>query len=565
MKALSLILAVFFIFTTAIQPQTDELRKMHSLSGKVGITLEGGATYTRSDFKTAKFDYIGKFWLEYFFPTSNFGAFSIKGFAGLGRLAGEKAPAVIINGIAYTQFKTPIQFAGGGLAYYLEASEEIFPYGFVGASYLHFTPQDGKGNKLPRFKNNKYSPNEYMINGELGVRFLVDPLISVNLGVGLNWLPTDDIDDLPNSLTGGTDKDIFFNGTLGVSFYLGGIEDSDEDGVSDPNDLCPNTPFGVRVDAFGCPIDSDKDGVANYLDECPNTPLGIPVDENGCPVDADEDGVPDYLDICKDTPEGVPVDKRGCPFDTDEDGVPDYRDKCPNTPIGKEVDRWGCVVEPEVTKAPEITKLVLSAGMNFETGKSDLLPGAKRELDKIISVIRENPDTRWRIEGHTDNTGSRQLNMRLSLARANSVLNYLIQNGLDRNRFDIAGLGPDYPVAENNTESGRAMNRRVTIEMITGATDVKVSDNLPSGYNAAAERNVGSMIFFDGRVYCFQVSSWREKFKAEREAEKLRTLGFNSFVLEARIPELDGIWYRVRVGFFDSLSEAKEVRARVLR
>lgn len=60
------------------------------------------------------------------------------------------------------------------------------------------------------------------------------------------------------------------------------LEDSDGDGVYDKKDKCPNTPRGVKVDVFGCPIDSDRDGVANYLDQCPNTPLGASVDLRGC-------------------------------------------------------------------------------------------------------------------------------------------------------------------------------------------------------------------------------------------------------------------------------------------
>jgi OOP family OmpA-OmpF porin len=62
------------------------------------------------------------------------------------------------------------------------------------------------------------------------------------------------------------------------------IIDTDHDGVPDSMDKCPNTPAGVKVDKFGCPVDSDADGVPDYLDKCPNTPKGIHVDKNGCPV-----------------------------------------------------------------------------------------------------------------------------------------------------------------------------------------------------------------------------------------------------------------------------------------
>lgn len=93
-----------------------------------------------------------------------------------------------------------------------------------------------------------------------------------------------------------------------------GVRDSDLDGVPDKDDLCPNTPRGVIVDATGCPVDSDGDGVPDGLDACPNTPAGALVDERGCPLDSDNDGVFDGLDQCPNTPAGVQVDETGCPL-----------------------------------------------------------------------------------------------------------------------------------------------------------------------------------------------------------------------------------------------------------
>jgi hypothetical protein len=94
-----------------------------------------------------------------------------------------------------------------------------------------------------------------------------------------------------------------------------GVRDSDFDGVPDKDDLCPNTPRGVIVDATGCPMDSDGDGVPDGIDSCPNTPAGAMVDERGCPLDSDNDGVFDGLDQCPNTPAGVQVDERGCPLE----------------------------------------------------------------------------------------------------------------------------------------------------------------------------------------------------------------------------------------------------------
>ncbi|MGE5458001.1 MAG: OmpA family protein, partial [Methanococcaceae archaeon] len=247
-------------------------------------------------------------------------------------------------------------------------------------------------------------------------------------------------------------------------------KDSDGDGVSDSKDACPNTPAGVRVDEFGCPVDSDHDGIADYLDKCSNTPPGVKVDESGCPIDSDNDGVPDYLDKCIDTPSGVNVDASGCPVDSDGDGVADYLDKCPNTLVGVQVDAEGCPIKKDtvvVTKPAEIESLVLNGDANFESGKAKLLPGAYTVLDSLVSTMKQHPEYKWEIAGHTDSKGSNSYNQKLSERRAQSVLDYLVSKGIDRKNIRTVGYGEDKPISTNDTPEGRAMNRRVEIKVIS--------------------------------------------------------------------------------------------------
>ena len=299
------------------------------------------------------------------------------------------------------------------------------PYVYAGAAYLYFDPNDPNGNPLLRNSQKKYSKHEFSMIGEGGFKFLVSDNVSLNVGFNMNYVDVDNLDDVVI----GSDNDIFFTAFGGLTVYFFGVNDSDDDGVADDDDLCPETPQMVIVDQFGCPVDIDNDGVPDYLDKCPNTPANIPIDIDGCAVDSDNDGVPDYLDLCKDTQEGVLVDKRGCPKDSDQDGVPDYRDNCPDTPVGTEVNRLGCPLETIKAEVPEITSMVLSSGVNFEVGKSTLLSGARSELNEIIEVMVKYPDSKWRISGYTDNTGSYSLNMKLSYDRAQAVADYLIQNG----------------------------------------------------------------------------------------------------------------------------------------
>jgi flagellar motor protein MotB len=206
-------------------------------------------------------------------------------------------------------------------------------------------------------------------------------------------------------------------------------------------------------------IDSDGDGVPDDIDRCPDTPRGVKVDEFGCPLDSDGDGVPDYLDKCPDTPRGVPVDQWGCPIkedvtiilDSDGDGVPDDRDQCPDTPIGARVDERGCWI---------------LANVLFDYNKAIVKPQFYPILDEAIEVLKRNPQVRIRIQGHTCDIGGPKYNMGLSQRRANAVMKYFIQKGIAKERLSTIGFGLTKPVAPNDSEANRAKNRRVELEPI---------------------------------------------------------------------------------------------------
>ncbi len=560
---IKIFLAVILL-ASVITAQENNFTEINPLSGRIGWSLEGGITYTFADFHTEKINDFGRTMVEYFFPTVQPGIWGIRAFGSYGYLTGSGPSGADRTDL--DKFKTTSIQAGAGVEYLLQVSDAVYPYAFVGGAFQNFDPKDNDGNKLLRNSQNAYSKNEWNAIGEIGFRFLVSRSISLNIGANVNYFPTDNLDDV----VAGSEKDIFFTGFGGLTVYFGGVRDEDNDGVRDEEDRCPNTPQGVKVDEFGCPTDADGDRVPDYLDKCPDTPNGMPVDKNGCPLDTDEDGVPDYLDLCKDTPVGVAVDKRGCPFDEDEDGVPDYKDKCPGTPIGSEVNASGCIPEVNKKEIPEKTSITVSGNVLFEVGKSNLLPGAMAGLNEVVDVMKKNPRTRWVVAGHTDNTGSYELNKRLSFERANSVANYLVQNGISRSRLEIVGFGPDQPIADNSTAGGRAMNRRVTINFIEGDHFIKpeqqqkppVSGSM--GYDNSNEKHVGNMIFTDGNTYVFQVASFRTRQQAEQVAQSLISVGEKAFIVEANPPNLEGTWYRVRVGYYPTLYDAQTNRTRIM-
>lgn len=183
-------------------------------------------------------------------------------------------------------------------------------------------------------------------------------------------------------------------------------------------------------------------------------PPGALLDAQGCAFDSDGDGVVDGIDMCADTPAGVVVDRVGCPLDDDKDGVPNYLDLCPATPLGTIVDTDGCPLAGET--------ILSLTGVNFDFNKAVLTPAAKSILEDAVTLLKVNDAVlEVRVEGHTDSIGSDAYNMTLSQKRAQAVVNYLVERGVDGSSLVPVGMGEGYPVASNDTEEGRAANRRV--------------------------------------------------------------------------------------------------------
>ncbi len=153
------------------------------------------------------------------------------------------------------------------------------------------------------------------------------------------------------------------------------------------------------------------------------------------------------------------------PVDTDNDGVLDNFDVCPGTLPGTRVDRSGCAM-PEQN--------VTLQGVHFELDSARLTPGSLAILDQAAASLKGQPDLRVRIAGHTDSLGSEIYNEKLSMARAKAVREYLQSHqGVDPRRLSAIGYGETQPVASNETEAGRAKNRRVEFELQRNGTSPK--------------------------------------------------------------------------------------------
>lgn len=149
-------------------------------------------------------------------------------------------------------------------------------------------------------------------------------------------------------------------------------------------------------------------------------------------------------------PAPVPEPVVVAPVDTDGDGVADDQDQCPRTTKGDRVDEIGCGYNIQVEA-------------KFDNGSATIKPESYQALDDAAELLKRVPSMRGVIEGHTDSSGSEAFNQKLSERRAAAVSSYLIQKGIDAARIPSKGMGELEPIADNHTEEGRAMNRRVVL------------------------------------------------------------------------------------------------------
>ncbi|MFY0603936.1 MAG: OmpA family protein [Flavobacteriaceae bacterium] len=234
-----------------------------------------------------------------------------------------------------------------------------------------------------------------------------------------------------------------------------GCPDADGDGIKDSDDACPNTAGLAALN--GCP-DADGDGIADKDDMCPNE-KGTKAN-NGCP-DTDGDGVLNKDDKCA-TVAG-PKANGGCPWpDTDGDGVLDKDDNCKNE--AGPASNNGCP-EPVISVKEEAKIGDFAKSILFNSGRSSFKKGVSDKLDGIVAIMKQFPKANFAIAGHTDSTGSKKTNDRLSQQRSDAVMKYLTDNGIDASRLSAKGYGSANPIDSNKTRAGRANNRRVEIKV----------------------------------------------------------------------------------------------------
>jgi outer membrane protein OmpA-like peptidoglycan-associated protein len=241
--------------------------------------------------------------------------------------------------------------------------------------------------------------------------------------------------------------------------------------ITDTNAASPEPRARLHRDIREAMKDTDGDGIPDDIDACPTEPEDHkdPDPMDGCPAlaDRDGDGIPDNVDKCPDVPEdkdGID-DEDGCPEDdADNDGIPDTKDACPKEPGQPDPDpkKNGC---PKFIHLEGSSVRVLQQ-VHFQTASATILPDSFPMLGEIAALLKATPAIKkMRIEGHTDNHGAADYNLDLSKRRAASVRQWLIDHGIDPGRLESQGYGITQPIETNDTDAGRAANRRVEFKI----------------------------------------------------------------------------------------------------
>ena len=464
------------LLTLIISFQLHSQNKQHNavlqFSNSWVFTFEGGITAGYSDYQKTKLKGALRGAIEYYIPRTSNSIFGLKLYGGGHQIGGEDSRGSItsedgIRDPLPQQFQTDCIMLGAAISYSYSINESVFPFLQLGLSNIWFSPKGPNGVGLVGNAQGVYKKSVLVIDSEAGLKIRLTDILSLNISGGIHFPSTDYLDDIAT----GSKKDFYYTGMIGISVAPFGPRDADGDGIIDEFDACPDAAedFDGFEDDDGCPdYDNDFDGIPDVEDTCP---LGAEdydgfADSDGCPdPDNDLDGILDVYDDCPDVAEDNDgfLDEDGCPdLDNDGDGIPDVDDKCPNKPetINGFEDQDGC---PDQINVHSIEKITFTAKDIFYSNTATITPEGISRLNEALEVIRHEPNSKWRIEGHMDSQGSEQFIRKISYDRAEAVFEFFTSSGISSDRFSVYGMSDDFPIANNSNEEGREKNRRIEI------------------------------------------------------------------------------------------------------
>eukprot|EP01012_Entosiphon_sulcatum_P039963 TRINITY_DN53585_c0_g1_i1.p1 TRINITY_DN53585_c0_g1~~TRINITY_DN53585_c0_g1_i1.p1 ORF type:complete len:441 (-),score=41.41 TRINITY_DN53585_c0_g1_i1:38-1360(-) len=347
-----------------------------------------------------------------------------------GKLKGDNTEAYesgVVNNSPVRAFDTELSYSGSLNAVVNMFNIDMFKkentlqlYASAGAGIAGYKPTITTAAGTSLYAGDK-NIQELIIPVGLGAKFKISDAVNLDLGWTINFV---DGDNLDGYYRGGNDK--YNYAYAGLEFALGSGKQ-----------LAFHNPVALTYDE-ALKAKQTAEGLKSDLNAQKADNAKLRAELNDILKDTDGDGVADKLDKCPDTPAGTVVDGSGCPLKTPEK-----------------------VVE-KVIVTEEDRKVVNEAikNLEFDLGKATIRSKSFTSLNRVAALLVQK-NFSLKLAGHTDNTGSKELNLRLSKDRAESVKAYLVSQGANASRIEATGYGMGQPIATNKTAAGRQQNRRV--------------------------------------------------------------------------------------------------------
>jgi outer membrane protein OmpA-like peptidoglycan-associated protein len=459
-----------------------ELSQGQNIDGRWTIGVRGGANMWFNDLSDQKVGPGGELEIAYGLSRS----------LSLGLLTGWellKSEDVVSTGTHYLKIDgVPATLA---LKAYFSPGQSFSPYGYIGAGGMFYKRRTSGNVYVPK---DEWEKTLHIPVG-LGFNSFINKDVAFTLDVSYRFMDawTDYV-----GADGGTDG--YATAKAGLNFFMGSSDsdDDDMDGLTNGEEkklgTDPNNP------------DSDADGLKDgeEVQTTSTNPMKADTDGDGLSdgaevkthktnpnkADTDGDGLNDGDEVNKHKTDPLKGDTDGdglmdgsevsmhrtdpIKTDTDGDGLNDGDEvnKHKTDPLkmdtdggsvsdGKEIAKGTNPLTPDDDIPIKVGVAMVLEGITFKTGSAEILPESEPRLQKGFESLQDNPSVTVEIAGHTDNTGKRETNMKLSQARADAVKNWLVNKGIDPARITTVGYGPDKPIAPNKTKEDRAKNRRI--------------------------------------------------------------------------------------------------------
>ncbi|MCZ4225407.1 OmpA family protein [Pedobacter rhodius] len=428
-KSLPVILAGLFAGTAAMAQEpasTATPFRTWSIGVNAGVLTPLSPLGGKNDFSNNKSSlgyglYIKKQFTPYF---------SLRLDGVRGKLKGDNAEAYesgLVNNSPVRAFDTELQYSGTLNAVVNLFNIDMFKkenvlqlYTSVGAGLAGYKPTITTAAGTSLYAGDK-TISELIIPVGLGAKFKISDGVNFDLGWTITYV---DGDNLDGYYRGSNDK---------YNYAYAGLEFA----IGKGKQLAFHNPVAATYDE-ALAAKNAANALKGDLDAQKAENARLRSDLNSLLTDTDGDGVADKLDKCPGTPSATVVDGAGCPLKTPEK-----------------------VVE-KVVVTEEDRKVVAEAikNLEFDLNKATIRSKSFASLNRVAALLVQK-NFSLKLAGHTDNTGSDALNLRLSKARAESVKAYLVSQGANASRIEATGYGEAQPIATNKTAAGRQKNRRV--------------------------------------------------------------------------------------------------------